>query len=67
VAAGAILRYRVLQISAAVTISAADTGVAPLQREPGLARMVELLRGPISRGVAIGALGSLAAFVHVVR
>src|ERR1700716_3505452 len=29
--------------------------------------MIELLRGPIRRGVAVGALRPLAAFVHVIR
>src|SRR5258708_28822091 len=36
------------------------------QGEPGLARMIELLRSPVSRGVAVRALRSLAALVHVV-
>src|SRR5882724_3649507 len=67
VAAGAILRYRVLQISTAVAVSAADTRMAAEKGEPGLACMVELLRGPIGRGVAVGALWPLAALVHIVR
>src|ERR1700730_10990308 len=41
--------------------------MAAQKGEPGLARMIELLRGPIRRGVAVGALRPLAAFVHIVR
>lgn len=67
VATDAILRNRILQIAATVTISAADSSVLAIEGKSGLARVIEPLRAPVSRVVAVGTLGSLTAFVNVIR
>ncbi len=66
VAAGAILGYRLVQISIAVTIAAADVGMTAQQGETRFARMIESLREPVGRRVAVGTLDTLAALVHIV-
>src|SRR5579871_4918035 len=67
VTSDAILRYRVLQVPAAMTIATTDLSVAAEQGESCLTRVIELLRTPTSRRMTVGALGTLTAFVHVVR
>src|SRR5262249_8124076 len=67
VAPDAILRDRVLQIAAAMTVAAADSGVLAIERESRLPRVIKLLRAPVSRVVTVGALGALAALVNVIR
>ena len=46
-ATGAILGYRVLQITAAMAIATADARMFALQGKPGFARVVEFLRDPV--------------------
>lgn len=67
VAADAILGYRVLQVAAAMTVATADTGMPAFEGKARLARVVEFLRGPVSRRMTVGALGTLAALVNVIR
>jgi len=66
VTAGAVLGDRVLQVAAAVAILTADVSMTAEEGETCLARVIELLRGPVRRRVAVAALGSLTATVHVV-
>ena len=46
-ASGAILRYRIVQIPAAMTITTPDPRMFALQGESGLARVVEFLGYPV--------------------
>lgn len=66
VATNAIFRYRGLQIAATVAVVAADSGVFAIKGKSGLPRMVEPLRGPVRRGMAMSTLRSLAALVNVI-
>jgi hypothetical protein len=66
-AAVAIARQLVLQISRAVAIVAGDAIVHPFEREAGLLEVVELRGLPALGDVALAALGAALAVVHVVR
>ena len=66
VAADAILRDWILQISATVAIAAADSSVLAIEGKSSLPRVIELLRAPVGRVVAVGALRSLTALMHVI-
>src|SRR5947207_97781 len=66
-AAEAVARQLVLQISRAVAVVAGDAVVHPLERETGLLEVIELRGLPALGDVALGALGAALAVVHVVR
>ncbi len=67
VAAVAVLRDGILEVAGAMAFLAADACVTSEQGEAGLPRVIELLRRPVSRRVAVAALRPLAAPVDIVR
>jgi hypothetical protein len=62
-----VLGQRVLEVAAAVTVSAADVYVCAFQSEPCLATMVKLRRLPAGYRVTVCAFLAAAAVVHIVR
>lgn len=57
----------VLKAAAAMAIAARDAGVRPFEGKAGCLCMVELGRTPLARGMALPALHTALAVVHVVR
>lgn len=67
VTAGAISWDMRLQVAGAMAVGAGEARMPAKQRESGLARVIELLRGPADRRMAITALSPLRALVHIIR
>src|SRR5207249_1921433 len=64
---GALARQLVLEIARAVAVVAGDAVVHALERETGLLLVIELRVLPGAGDVALGALDTPVAVVHVVR
>ena len=67
VAAGAVAWNRFVDIAAAMTVGAADVGMATEECEPGLPTVLELLRAPVCRGVTAATVAALTTLVDVIR
>src|SRR5689334_12964496 len=52
----AVLGYRCVQVAATVAVCASNVCVAPGKRETRLAGVIELLRAPVGRRVAVAAV-----------
>jgi len=66
-ATDAAFRNGRMQVPAAVTIGAADMGMAAKEGETGLTCVIELLRIPVRGGMAVATLFPLVTFVNVIR
>ena len=66
VATVAVLRYRVVQAAAAVTIRAVQASVHAFQRKPRLLGVIELCCLPGDGRVAVGALWPALASMNVI-
>lgn len=67
VTTGAILGDRRMHIAAAVAVRASNVSVATHERETRLTGVIELLRAPVGRGVAVAAVLALPSLVNVIR